>query len=304
MTRTHVLLAALALALPASAQAAALIYATGQARFEPGEGHSSGNFIYRIDPDTGVATPVTGVLDRPTPAALGGTPDRRLLGFQNGAVVQVSPQAESWTPITPDTGFSATGFDVLADGRAYIAPFNAEFETQQLGRVDVTTGAVALLGSASAVGDAIDLALGRELGTAEPFIISLGSVGGLLYGVDLDSYSLVALDPDGGAAAVVGDVGAVRAGELAPYTGFSALTGFDRDGDGAFDELLGTVNFLDGARLGGIARFSLADGSWELLGTNPGVIFFGLGSLQVPEPGWLLAPALGFLALARRKRAG
>jgi hypothetical protein len=155
------------------------------------------------------------------------------------------------------------------------------------------------VGSQTATGDAIDSAQGSVLGTAEPFIISLGSVGNRLYGVDLDSYSLIRFNPDTGSAAVVGSVGSVVSGDRSIYSGFSALTGVDTDQDGFFDSLFGNANFIDHdndrntptQRLGGIVRYDLTEGTWTLVGTNPGVIFFGFGSspASVPEPGLLLA---------------
>ncbi|MEO1297550.1 MAG: PEP-CTERM sorting domain-containing protein, partial [Cyanobacteria bacterium J06636_16] len=134
-------------------------------------------------------------------------------------------------------------------------------------------------------------------GTANPFVISLGSVDNSLYGIDLDTDSLIQFDPETGDAAVVGEVGTVTADNRAIFSGFAALTGVDSDADGQFDALFGNVNFVDddsdpatpAQRLGGIARYDLSDGSWDLVGTNPGVIFFGFGAspVEVPEPATL-----------------
>lgn len=297
--------AALAFALGSTAANAAVIFATGQLRSD-GHAHASGNYVFRIDADTGKATPVTGVINRPVPAALAGTTSERLIGFTGGRLVQIDTYADTWTPFAPASGISAFGLEIVG-GSAYTLPFDAAFETQQLHRIDLVSGVATASGAASAAGDAIDLALGRALGTAEPFIIGLGAVGNTLYGVDLDTYSLIAFDPASGTAALVGAPGAVTAGDRSIYAGFSALTGFDRDDDGVFDELLTTVNFtVEGnvsTRLGGIGRFNLGDGSFDLIGTNPGVIFFGLGSVAVPEPGWLIVPALAALVAIRRGRA-
>jgi hypothetical protein len=162
------------------------------------------------------------------------------------------------------------------------------------------------VGSSAAIGDAIDAAAGNAPGTAEPFLISLGSVGGTLYGVDLDTDSLIALDPDDGSASVVGAIGAVGASNGGGYSGFAALTGIDEDADGVFDALFGAVNFGPaGERLGGLARFDLSDGTWSLVGTNPGLIYFGFGASVVPEPSSLVLAGIGgivLLGLARRKR--
>ena len=78
-------------------------------------------------------------------------------------------------------------------------PFDTNFDTQQLFSIDIATGAAAPISASSTeIGDTIDAAAGNPLGTAEPFLISLGAVGGTLYGVDLDTDSLIALDPDTG----------------------------------------------------------------------------------------------------------
>ncbi|MEJ7638005.1 MAG: hypothetical protein WKF75_08500 [Singulisphaera sp.] len=72
------------------------------------------------------------------------------------------------------------------------------------------------------------------------------------------------------------------------------MTGVDEDGDGRYDALFGGVNFFDhdadrstAVQPGGVARYNLGDGTYSLVGTNPGVIFFGFGStpVPVPEPG-------------------
>ena len=52
----------------------------------------------------------------------------------------------------------------------------------------------------------------------------------------------------------------------------------------------GNVNFnsadssLPNGRLGGVVRYDLANATWTLVGTNPGLIFFGMGHVAVPEP--------------------
>lgn len=110
-----------------------------------------------------------------------------------------------------------------------------------------------------------------------------------------DTQQLHQIDITTGDAAVVGEVGAITADDRAVFSGFAALTGVDTDTDGQFDALFGNVNFIDDdndpetsvQRLGGIARYDLSDGSWDLVGTNPGVIFFGFGAspTAVPEAG-------------------
>jgi hypothetical protein len=280
---------------------AATIYASGQRLVPAVPGVHDDlreNYIFAIDSSTGIAHPFSPLVSN-TPAALAGSPTGQLFGFRSGQLGEVNPATGGFTPIGVATGVSATAFDITADGRGFILPFNANSETQQLNQIDLSSGALTSIGSSSAIGDAIDARRGTSPGTAEPFIISLGSVANLLYGVDLDTYSLVSLTPDTGIASVVGQIGAVQSGSLAAYSGFAALTGVDTDQNGSFDALFGNVNFFDPdgsgpaptERLGGVARFDLSAGTWSLVGTNPGVIFFGFGSspydeaaAAVPEP--------------------
>ncbi|MEO0987317.1 MAG: PEP-CTERM sorting domain-containing protein [Cyanobacteria bacterium J06639_14] len=276
---------------------AAIFYATGQ-RLTPAvpDVHDDirENFLFAVDSTTGVATPVSPETSG-LPSALAGTSDQQLLGYQfSGQLVAIELDSATQTPIAESTDLSATSFDILEDGRGFVVPFDESFNTQQLHQIDLTTGAATPLGSSQAVGDAIDQARGTELGTANPFIISLGSVDNSLYSIDLDTESLIQFDPETGDAAVVGEVGAITADDRAVFSGFAALTGVDSDADGQFDALFGNVNFVDddndpetpAQRLGGIARYDLSNGSWELVGTNPGVIFFGFGAspTAVPEP--------------------
>ena len=320
MTRTNIaILAALVSGSAVSSVAAqAVIYASGQLLTpgdpsippgEPGHDDSRDNFIYEIDVMTGVATPVspstTGL-----PAALAGTPSGDLFGFSSGQLLGVDPVGGRTTHIGSNNGLNATAFDITASGEGYLLPFDANFDTQQLFGIDLDSGASTAIGSSTAIGDAIDLARGTALGTATPFVISLGSVGDTLYGIDLDTDSLVSIDRTSGDASVVGAVSAVGAGNGGGYSGFSALTGVDEDLDGDFDALFGSVNFFDddgdpstpSQRLGGLARFDLSTGEWSLVGTNSGVIFFGFGSSPIPAPGTAIALASCGVALGRRRR--
>ncbi len=313
LTSSRAFLLVLAIAVSATcstqASAAATIFASGQLLIpgdpdnippgQPGHDDTRENFVYAIDTTTGVATPVSPVTTG-LPAALAGTIDGRLLGFSSGELREIDPATATQTPIGANNGLSGTGFEVLPDGRGFLVPFDGNFDTQQLFSIDIATGSAAPISvSTTEIGDTIDAAAGNAPGTSLPFLISLGAVGETLYGVDLDSDSLIALDADTGAASVVGAVGAV--GSVTDggttFSGFAALTGVDEDQDGEFDALFGAVNFsddgVDFSRLGGVARYDLSDGTWELVGTNPGVIFFGFGSSPVPEPG-----GVGLLALA------
>ena len=307
---SNILAAALTVCVAASAPAQPVIYASGQLLTpgdpgippgEPGHDDTRENFIYEINVLTGVATAVSPVTTG-LPAALAGTPSGDLYGFSSGQLVEVDPFSGSRTDIGANNGLSSTAFDITGSGQGFLMPFDESFNTQQVHTIDLTTGDANALGSASAVGDAIDLSRGTALGTANPFVISLGSIGDTLYGVDLDTDSLIAIDSVTGAAGVVGTVGAVGAANGGGYSGFSALTGVDEDLDGTFDALFGSVNFFDGERLGGIARFDLATGEWSLVGANEGVIFFGFGSSPVPAPSTAVMLAAGGALAGRRRR--
>lgn len=275
------------------------IYATGQLLTpgdpnippgDPGHDDTRENFVYAIDPATGIATPVSPATTG-LPAALAGEGPSRLLGFTSGQLVEIEPTTGAQTPIGANNGLSATGLDVTDAGWGFLLPFNDDFDTQQLHELDLETGDAWPIGSPTAVGDAIDEAAGNAPGTSRPFVIGLGSVGDAIYGVDLDSDSLIEIDPTGGSASVIGEVGAVGSVDGGAFSGFAALTGVDEDGDGQFDALFGNVNFFDDdgdpttptVRLGGVARYDLDDGTWSLVGTNPGVIFFGFASNPAPE---------------------
>ena len=278
----------------------ATIYATGQLLTpgdpdipfgEPGHDDTRENFVYAIDPATGIATPVSPATTG-LPAALAGEGPSRLLGFASGQLVEIEPTTGAQTPIGENNGLTATGLDVTADGRGFLLPFNDDFDTQQLHGIDLETGDATPIGSLTAVGDAIDEAAGNEPGTSLPFVIGLSSIGDNVYGVDLDSNSLIEIDSEQGSVSVVGDVGAVGSVGGGAYSGFAAMTGVDEDADGEFDALFGNVNFFDDdgdpetqvVRLGGVARYDLDDGTWSLVGTNPGVIFFGFASNPAPAP--------------------
>jgi len=294
---------------------AAAIYATGQLLIpgdpgippgQPGHDDRRENYVYRIETSTGVATPVSPVTTG-LPAALAGTADQRLIGFSSGQLVQIDPLTAVQTQIGGNNGLNATGLEILPDNRGFLVPFNSNFDTQQLFGINLATGvAHPISASATQIGDAIDAAAGNSPGTSQPFIIGLGAVGQMLYGVDLDTNSLIALDSGTGAASVVGSVGAVGSVGGGLYSGFAAMTGVDEDLDGFFDALFGNVNFFNHdnnpatptQRLGGVARYDLSDGTWSLVGTNPGVIFFGFGSSPavqpVPEPASWLAGMAAF----------
>jgi MprA protease rhombosortase-interaction domain-containing protein len=299
----------LAFCLSAGHARAATIYATGQNNGDPS--HTSGNYYYAIDTTTGKATAISPLINGSTPAGLASSGDGRLLGFKDGQVGEVNPVAGTFTPSTPSNGLSITGFDVV-NGFGYGIPTTGS--DRRLQRIDLTTGAASPLGTGNPIGSALDTYFGDAPGTNSPFVISLGSVGGSLYGVHLGSgkNNLIQFDTSTGNAIVIGAPNAVATSGnpgAGSYSGFAALTGVDENGDGTYDALFGNVNFYDpdaggplaSQRLGGLVRYNLADGTWTLVGTNPGLIFFGFGSI-VPAPSATALAAVGALAFARRRR--
>ena len=94
------------------------------------------------------------------------------------------------------------------------------------------------------------------------------------------------------------------------YGGFAALTGVDENGDGVYDALFGGVNGFDhdddpetdSIRFGGVVRYDLADGTFSVVGSNPGLIFFGFASSPVPAPGGLALLAASGVVILRRRR--
>ena len=289
---------------------AATLYASGQLLIpgdpdipfgEPGHDDSRESYIFEIDAATGDATPVSPVTTG-LPGALGATVDGTLWGWADSGLQIVDPFAGTTTPAGPSTAFPATGFDVTSDGVGY----GITLGDDQLFSVDLSTGVATAVGSAGAVNTALEAA-----GAVDPdaFIISMGSVGDSLYGIDLATDSLVEIDPSTGVASVVGDLGAVDDVGAGIFAGYAGLTGVDEDSDGEYESLFGVVNFINpggpigSLRLGGIARFDLADGSWDLVGLNENVIFFGLASAPVPEPTSLALVGIGSLALSWRRRS-
>jgi len=303
LTAALAVLAAGALPLPVAAQT---IYASGQFLTASG---TRENRIYAVNPATGAATPTSPLLPN-DPPGLAGTPDGRLLGYSGGQLGQLDPGRGAFSPIGPPSNINSTGFDITADGRGFLVGLSG---VPQLYGVNIMTGAASAVGAPGALGAGIDAAFGLTPGTSKPFIIGLGSVGGTLYGVDLETgmTNLVAIDPTTGAARPIGARNALGDFGGGRYSGFSALTGVDTTGSGRFDALYGSVNFdalspNPQNRIGGVARFDLTTGTFSLAGANPGLIFFGFGSspaAPVPEASTLVSfglLGLGLIALARR----
>lgn len=301
---------------PASA---AYIFASGQLLIENEPGTHDDvreNAIFRIDTLTGAATRYSQIASG-LPSALAASQDGRLLGLSGGRLSEVDIETGAVTPIGPNTGLNSTSLDIRDDGAGFLLPFVGG-RTDQLHAIDVATGLAQAIGSPTAIGDALDAAFGLAPGTASPFIIGLGSVGTTLYGVNLEAgrTNLIAIDGATGAASVVGGLNALGAGAFAAYSGYAGMTGVDEDGDGLYDAIFGAVNFFDHdglsstptLRLGGVARYDLTTGTFSLVGTNPGLIYFGFASSPtlVPEPSAVVSLGAGLALLglaARRARA-
>jgi hypothetical protein len=313
---------AAAISINAFAAQAATIFATGQNNGDPS--HSSGLFYYSIDTNTGHATPLAPITGGNS-AGLAGTPDGRLLGFRNNRVIEINPFTGATSDVSPViAGFSTTSLDVTRDGTIYATPVSGD---TRLHRIDPVAGTATPVGSENSIGNSLDAFYGVPAGTTSPFIIGLGSITrnvnigtianpnfvlvDTLYGIHLDNANqLVAVTQDSGFASVVGALGSVSGASTPPgdYSGFAAMTGVDTDGDGLKDTLFGNVNFNDAdpslpnGRLGGLARYDLANGTFELVGSNPGLIFFGFGSTTVPEPATLTLSSLAGLSLLYWRR--
>jgi hypothetical protein len=303
----------------ASITDAATIIATGQNNGDPS--HSTGLFYYAIDTTTGEATPLAPITGGNS-AGLASLPDGKVVGFRSNRVVEIDPFSGTASQVgNVVTGFSTTSLDATRDGTLYGTPVAGD---RRLHLIAPVSGTATPIGPPDAIGNALDAFYGRPAGTTDPFIIGLGSItrsvnigtsanpnfvlADTLYGVNLDDTAqLVAISPETGFASVVGAMGSVENG-LPPgdYSGFAAMTGVDTDGDGLRDTLFGNVNFngadpgLPNGRLGGVARYDLSTATWSMVGTNPGLIFFGFGSATVPEPTTSMLATLGFAVASLR----
>jgi hypothetical protein len=267
------------------------------------------NQYYSVNPSTGTTASISPAASFIV-AGFAWSPNLGFVGLQSNNFVSVNTNANTTSIIGPiGGGLNASGLDILPDGRAFTVPTTTG--QVRLHSINTTTGTATAIGTPMAIQDAVVAAGGPN---TSPFMISLGSVGSTLYSLETGSGSIVALNPDTGAASVVGGTaGSLLAGTLsngnarARYTGFASLTGADLNGDGAYDTLFGGVNFFDDdnnpgtptVRFGGIAQFDLANGSWELIGNNPGQIYFGMAAVPVPEPTTLLLCGAAWL-LGRR----
>lgn len=275
-------------------------------------------YFSEIEIATGNSTPIS-----PGTATiyggLGATPDGRFFGTVTGPsggssqLFSLDVNTNTGTLIgtmsgDPDVRFSS--FDIMPSGRAFAVSIATATLFPQLFSVDLQTASISAVNQQRTIADAI-IAAGDAQGHFAN-VQALGSVGDFLYAIDARTSSLLSLTPDTGLATVIGGTtNQLRTGMLASgiarsrYGGFSALTGVDTDGDGAFDSLMGSVNQFDddndpttqSVNPGGLAQFDLTTGLWDLIGTNPGTQFAGFASAPVPEPSSLALAAMGFVGV-------
>lgn len=296
---------------------AAIIYAAGRNLSD--SSYPTGAYYYQIDTATGAATRISPLLTANGPNGLAAMGDQ-IVGFSAGTHGFVNPIAGTFSPVGTTNGLTLSGYEVL-NGSGYGVPSSGS--DRRLQRIDLSTSAATALGGGNPIGSAMDTFYGNASGTNNPSILALGSVGNTLYGVNSGAgkYNLVALNPDTGEATFIGAPNAVATSGNpgARYDGFAALTGVDEDGDNVYDSLYGGINFYDPDGLGGplaeqnfggVIRFDLNNGTWSLVGNNPGVIFFGFASptaSAIPEPGTITMVAVGLalaggIALRRRRK--
>lgn len=279
------------------------LYAIGG--FDPDDTGMVPHRIYELDPVTGKATPLPGSF-KPEPAGLAATADGRLLALNvehhHHHGEEPPPAEAALVEIDPFKGFitklatvpvEAYGFDILPDGRAFTIPMSTGGTPVQLHAVNLETGAATPVGSASAIDDAFAAAFGSAP-AANKRATQLASVGGHLYAIVRQgtNANLVRFDPDTGAATVFGAADTVNAANGGAYRGIPGLSGRDSNGDGVFDELYGVLNYHDHDGdpetrfrvIGALIKFDLNDGTWSIVGTNPGLLFSGLASTAALNP--------------------
>ncbi len=279
-----------------------------------GLGYPAGVYYYQVDSLTGRATRVSSFLNGQYVEGLAGASDGRLLGYSSGYLVQVNPATGAETPIGIFNNLALPGMDI-ANGSAYGVPDSGV--DRRLRQINITTGAVISLGSEiNPIGSALDVFFGDSPGVNRPAILGMGSVGSTLYGVHTvpGKNNLLAIDALTGSATVLGTPNAVALSGnpgSGTFSGFTAMTGIDEDHNGEYEAILGSVNAYDPdsggplaiERIGGVARYDLANGTWSLVGTNAGIEFYGFGA-PIPEPtSSLVATCIGLrLTMRRRSR--
>ncbi len=272
--RTPSLLLAIGAGLLAASAASAQPLIVACAAPAPGQ-----NFFYTIDPATGVATQ-----QAPTPgnaifSALAASADGRYFAWQNGALWEINTTTWEATQLTTANGPSATCFDIIGS-TGYVIPNAGDVRLYEVNLADGLTAPIGAEGQLAS--DLLDF-----YGTpVAPFIIGLGSVQGQLYGVHTSSArtNLLRIDPATGEATPLGTPNNVPASAGGGWTGFASMTGVDTDSDGVYDTLIGGVNFRNSARVGGVVRYNLSDGTFDLLNTNSTLIFFGMASAPAQAP--------------------
>ncbi len=315
-TSLHAILAAGALlltGLPVQAAAPGRLFAMGG--FDPDNLETVPHRIYELDPATGRATPLPGSFG-PEPPAMAATADGRLLalnplhshgsdpGPEQSTLLEIDPYRGLLTPLAVVPA-QTYGFDIFSDGRAFTIPQSGGAAPVQLHAVNLQTGALTAIGAASAIDDAFAAAFGSAP-AANKRATQLGSVSNKLYAVVRHSTmaNLVSFDPDTGAATVIGAANAINTSGGGRYYGIPGLSGRDSDGDGVADELYGVLNYHDQdgdpatppVVIGALIKFNLTDGTWSLVGMNPGLLFSSLASAPVLNP---TPPSVYAVRLAR-----
>lgn len=291
----------------AAASEAAIIFASGRNLGD--NSYAKGAYYYSIDTATGVATPISPPLSSNGVNGLSAS-GSQLVGFQNGTHGVVNPYTGAFTPSGTTNGLNLTGYEVMG-GYGYGVPAaGSDFRLQ---RIDLITSNSSGVGTGSPIVEAMNSFYGTAT-TNTPNILSMASLGSTLYGVNSTNgkFNLVEINATTGAATFLGVPNAVALSGTpgARYTGFTSLTGVDENGDGVHDTLYGNINYYDPDGFpaplpeqdyGALVRYDVTNGTWSLVGTNPGVIFFGFGS-PIPEPSTAGLALLGLAAAFRRRR--